>query len=139
MFQCEFSIRSFIEVQQDRTFEVLYEWMKDSNPHIRRLCTEGTRPRLPWASKLANLANDPTPSLVILETLKDDPDLYVRRSVANHVGDSAKDHLDLALDLCENWLEGASPELKWVIRHAVRNPVKKGNDRAINLRKSAKR
>ena len=88
--------------------------------------------------KIDAFVKDPTPSLPILEHLKNDPDLYVRRSVANHVGDIAKDHLDLALDLCENWLTDATPELKWVIRHAVRNPIKKGNERAIGLRKAAK-
>jgi len=64
--------------------------------------------------------------------------LYVRRSVANHVGDIAKDNMKLALKLCENWLVDASKELKWVIRHALRNPVKKGNEKAIELRKAAK-
>jgi len=137
-FTCEFSIRPFLEHEQDRTFEVLYNWMNDSNPHVRRLCSEGTRPRLPWSSKLNALVIDPSPSLIILERLKNDPDLYVRRSVANHVGDIAKDHLDLALDLCESWLDVASNELKWVIRHAVRNPVKKGNKRAIDIRMRAK-
>ena len=137
-FTCEFSIRSFIINDEDRTMKVLYEWMNDPDPHVRRLTTEGTRPRLPWAMKIDSFVKDPKPSLSILEHLKNDPDLYVRRSVANHVGDIAKDHMDLALDLCEKWLDGASTELKWVIRHAVRNPVKKGNQRAIELRKSAK-
>jgi len=137
-FTAEFSIRPFIAEQPSRTFTQLYEWMKDSDPHVRRLCTEGSRPRLPWARKLSNLANDPSPSLPILDHLKDDPDLYVRRSVANHVGDIAKDHMDLALDLCENWLKNASVELKWVIRHALRNPAKRKIERALEIRKMAK-
>jgi 3-methyladenine DNA glycosylase AlkC len=137
-FTCEYSIRPFIEKDQNRTLEILLRWMKDSNPHIRRLCSEGPRPRLPWSTKLEQLVKDPGPVLPILEALKNDPDLYVRRSVANHVGDIAKDHLDLALNLCEKWLQGASKELKWVIRHAVRNPVKRGNNRAVAIRKAAK-
>ena len=137
-FTCEFSIRTFIIVDEKRTMKVLYKWMNDPDPHVRRLASEGTRPRLPWAMKIDSFVKDPTPSLQILEQLKNDPDLYVRRSVANHVGDIAKDNLDLALDLCEKWLVGASTELKWVIRHAVRNPFKKGNERAIALRKAAK-
>ena len=137
-FTCEFSIRPFIIYNEERTMQVLYKWMNDPDPHVRRLTSEGTRPRLPWAMKIDSFVNDPSPSLQILEHLKNDPDLYVRRSVANHVGDIAKDNLDIALDLCENWLEGASTELKWVIRHAVRNPFKKGNERAIALRKAAK-
>ena len=137
-FSCEFSIRSFIASDQERTFQVLYQWMNDPDPHVRRLCSEGTRSRLPWATKLRAIAEDPSPVLPILEALKVDRELYVRRSVANNVGDIAKDHLDLALDLCERWLDGASDDLKWVIRHAVRNPVKKGNQKAIELRKAAK-
>jgi 3-methyladenine DNA glycosylase AlkC len=137
-FTSEFSIRAFLINDLDRTLKVLYKWMKDPNPHIRRLCSEGTRPRLPWASKLTAFVEDPSPVLPILEELKNDPELYVRRSVANHVGDIAKDHLELALDLCEKWLDGASKELKWVIRHAVRNPVKRKNKRAIEIREAAK-
>ncbi len=137
-FTSEFSIRPFIIDQPVRTFEVLYTWMKDPDPHVRRLCSEGSRPRLPWAQKIDALVKDPQPSLRILEELKDDADLYVRRSVANHVGDIAKDHLELALQLCENWLEGASKERKWVIRHALRNPDKKGITEASQLRSKAK-
>ena len=137
-FTAEFSIRAFIIDQPDRTFKVLYKWMKDKDPHIRRLSSEGTRPRLPWAQKIHSLAKDPSPSLSILEELKNDEILYVRRSVANHVGDIAKDHLDLALDLCEKWLEGASTELKWVIRHALRHPAKKEVKRALEIRSRAK-
>lgn len=137
-FTCEFSIRSFIINDEARTMKILYKWIKDADPHVRRLCSEGTRPRLPWATKIDSFVNDPSPSLSILEALKNDPDLYVRRSVANHVGDIAKDNMELALELCESWLVDASKELKWVIRHALRNPVKKGNEKAIELRKAAK-
>jgi 3-methyladenine DNA glycosylase AlkC len=137
-FTCEYSIRPFIMHDEERTMKVLYQWMKDEDAHVRRLCSEGTRPRLPWSTKIDSFVKDPSPSLEILEQLKNDSDLYVRRSVANHVGDIAKDHLDLALELCESWVNNASTDLKWVIRHAVRNPVKKGNERAIELRKMAK-
>ncbi len=137
-FTCEFSIRPFIIQDEERTMKVLYQWMKDPDPHVRRLCTEGTRPRLPWAMKIDAFVKDPSPCLAILEQLKNDPDLYVRRSVANHIGDIAKDNLELALDICNNWLDEASKELKWVIRHALRNPFKKGNETAIKLRKAAK-
>jgi 3-methyladenine DNA glycosylase AlkC len=137
-FSCEFSIRPFIANHEKRTLKTLYKWMSDPNPHVRRLCSEGTRPRLPWSTKIDSFVNDPTATIPILEHLKNDPDLYVRRSVANHVGDIAKDHLELALNLCERWLKNASPELKWVIRHAIRNPFKKGNKSAIILRKLTK-
>ena len=137
-FSCEFSIRPFIVTNEKRTLDVLYKWMNDPDPHVRRLCSEGTRSRLPWSTKINSFVNDPSPIFPILEQLKNDPDMYVRRSVANHIGDIAKDHLELALSICERWLVGASKELKWVIRHALRNPVKKENERAIELRKAAK-
>jgi len=84
----------------------------------------------------AGVQKNPKLALPILEALKDDPDLYVRRSVANHVGDIAKDHLDFALDLSERWLEGgrASDGRKWLIRHAVRYPAKRGDRRAQRIR-----
>lgn len=81
---------------------------------------------------------DPRPTLPILERLKDDPEEYVRRSVANHVGDIAKDHPKVAFELCEGSAKGASDELKWVIRHAVRHPAKKGVKEALRLREIAK-
>ena len=137
-FTCEYSIRPFIENEQKRTMKILYKWMKDKDPHIRRLCSEGTRPRLPWSTKIDSFVKDPSPAMAILEHLKNDEDLYVRRSVANHLGDIAKDHLDLVLQICENWLEDANPNLKWLIRHALRNPVKKGNEKALEIRKRAK-
>ncbi len=136
-FTCEFSIRAFLLNDAERTLAVLRNWCFDENPHVRRLCSEGTRPRLPWAKKLLPFVENPNLVLPILEALKNDSDLYVRRSVANHVGDIAKDHLSLALDLCEGWLVSSSKELKWVIRHALRNPAKKGNARALSIRRLA--
>ncbi len=133
-FSSEFSIREFLVAQPERTFDILYKWMNDSDPHVRRLCSEGTRPRLPWAQKIQSLVVDPSPSFRILENLKNDVDLYVRRSVANHVGDIAKDNLETALEMCEAWLIDSSNELKWVIRHALRHPAKKGNKDALRIR-----
>ena len=137
-FSSEFSIRTFIIDQPERTFEVLYKWMNDPDPHVRRLCSEGTRPRLPWAQKISSLVIDASPSFIILNKLKADPDLYVRRSVANHIGDIAKDNLETALEICESWLPRSSNELKWVIRHALRYPAKKGNTKALKIRTMAK-
>lgn len=137
-FSAEFSIRPFLTRWPDRTITKLMEWTKDKDPHVRRLCSEGTRPRLPWAIRIPAFIKDPRPVLPILEALKDDPDLYVRRSVANHIGDIAKDHPHLAFELCERWLEGASKERKWVLRHAVRHPAKKGVKAALRIRKLAK-
>ena len=136
-FSAEFSIRPFLLRWQERTLAQLMNWTQDPDPHVRRLCTEGTRPRLPWAMRLPAFIQDPRPVMPILETLKDDPELYVRRSVANHVGDIAKDHPELAFALCERWIQGATTERKWLIRHALRHPAKKGVPAALRLRKLA--
>jgi 3-methyladenine DNA glycosylase AlkC len=84
-FSAEFSIRPFLIKWPDRTLARLLEWTRDADPHVRRLCSEGARPRLPWAARIPAFIHDPRPVLPILETLKDDADLYVRRSVANHL------------------------------------------------------
>lgn len=136
-FTAEFSMRPFLDVHLNRTIRRLLKWTTDPDPHVRRLCSEGSRPRLPWAQRVPALVRDPRPILPILEALKDDPELYVRRSVANSVGDIAKDHLELALGLCRRWLKGASSERLWVVRHALRYPAKKGNAEALELRRMA--
>lgn len=136
-FSAEFSMRPFLIQQPDRTLARLREWTRDPDPHVRRLCSEGARPRLPWAMCIPAFIKEPRPVLPIIEALKDDQSLYVRRSVANHVGDIAKDHPELAFELCERWLKGASAERKWLIRHAVRHPAKKGVKAAIRLRERA--
>jgi 3-methyladenine DNA glycosylase AlkC len=137
-FSAEFSIRPFLIRWPERTLAQLIQWTSDRDPHVRRLCSEGTRPRLPWASRIPAFIKDPHPVLPILEALRDDADLYVRRSVANHIGDIAKDHPRLAFDLCERWLEGATTERKWLLRHAVRHPAKKGVKAAFRIRRLAK-
>ena len=137
-YTCEYSMRPFLEADQDRVIAMLNKWMYDPNPHVRRLCSESTRPRLPWAAKISSLAQDPTICLSILEHLKNDSTLYVRRSVANHLGDLAKDHLNFILKLAWEWLPDASKELKWVIRHALRHPAKKKHEETMKLRLQAK-
>ncbi len=136
-FTAEFSIRPFLMHDFERTLNQLTLWLNDPDPHVRRLCSEGCRPRLPWGARIPQLIKDPRPTLPILEALKNDPSLYVRRSVANHLGDIAKDHPALAFEICERWLTNADKDLKWVIRHAVRHPAKQGHATAIALRKAA--
>jgi len=138
-FTSEFAIRTFLIHQQERTMSKVFDWLNDPNPHVRRLCTEGTRPRLPWGKRIPSFISNPRPTLHVLETLKNDKSLYVRRSVANHLGDIAKDHPDVAFSMCERWLkEDASKDLQWLIRHAVRHPAKKGDARALKIRAAAK-
>jgi 3-methyladenine DNA glycosylase AlkC len=144
-FTAEFSIRPFLIEHRSKCLKLLERWAKDENPHVRRLVSEGTRPRLPWAMRLPEFQKDPNHTLPLLEALKDDQELYVRRSVANHLADIAKDHLDFALDICERWLDELdgsddhphSEHRRWIIRHAVRHPVKKGNRKAVKIRAKA--
>jgi len=137
-FTAEFSIRPFLIDAQERTLRQLFEWVSNPDPHIRRLCSEGTRPRLPWAKRIPSFVADPSPVLPLLELLKDDESLYVRRSVANHLGDIAKDHPEVVFEICEKWLIGSSNERKWLIRHALRHPAKKGNEIALSIRAAAR-
>jgi len=137
-FTAEFAIRPFLIAQQERTLAQVADWLSDPNPHVRRLCSEGTRPKLPWGKRLPAIVANPQPTLSLLSALKNDESLYVRRSVANHLGDIAKDHPELVFSICEQWLPAAGKEVKWLIRHAVRYWAKKGDDRAIQLRMKAK-
>jgi 3-methyladenine DNA glycosylase AlkC len=128
----EFAIRHFLLADLERTLPYLHEWASDDNEHIRRLASEGSRPRLPWSFRLARLQADPLLAWPILETLKADPSLYVRKSVANHLNDISKDHPDLLLTQLENWSQ-ANPRTAWIIRHALRSLIKQGNRRALAL------
>jgi 3-methyladenine DNA glycosylase AlkC len=130
-FTAEFAVRPFLVAQEEATLAILASWATDPDPHVRRLVSEGTRPRLPWATQLPRFAADPTPILPLLETLKDDPDEYVRRSVANNLNDIAKDHPDLVADVARRWRVGASPDRERLVRHACRTLVKQGHAGAL--------
>jgi 3-methyladenine DNA glycosylase AlkC len=130
-FTAEYSIRAFIDHEPERTHARLREWTADPSPHVRRLVSEGTRPRLPWAPRLQRFVLDPAPVLELLELLKDDPALYVRRSVANNLNDIGKDHPDVLVETCAAWEVDAGDERRWVIRHALRSAVKRGDVGAL--------
>lgn len=132
-FSAEFDIRAFIDRDPDRTFAALEAWRDDPDPHVRRLVSEGTRTRLPWAPRVAALSADPARALRLIEPLADDRELYVRRSVANHLNDISKDDPDLALETARRWHHDASPERAWVVRHALRSLLKKSDPRALEL------
>ncbi len=130
-FTAEFSIRPFLQKHTQATLERLMDWTHDPSEHVRRLVSEGTRPRLPWASRLPAFQRDPTPVLALLERLKDDPALYVRRSVANNLNDIGKDHPGVLADTANAWLKDATPERQWVVQHALRSAVKRGEPGAL--------
>jgi len=132
-FTAEFSIRPFLMRHPQATLERLAIWARDPSEHVRRLVSEGTRPRLPWAPRLPAFQADPAPILALLELLKDDPALYVRRSVANNLNDIGKDHPELLAATARRWMERATPEREWVVRHALRWAVKQGQPGALDV------
>jgi 3-methyladenine DNA glycosylase AlkC len=130
-FTAEWPIRAFIEQHPELTFTTLARWASDPSEHVRRLVSEGSRPRLPWGLQLKGLINDPSPTLPLLLALQDDPSDYVRRSVANHLNDIAKDHPALVARWLEEHLPGASAERRALLRHATRTLVKQGDARVL--------
>jgi 3-methyladenine DNA glycosylase AlkC len=130
-FTAEFSIRPYLERHTEATLARMETWARDPSPHVRRLVSEGARPRLPWASRLRRFQADPRPVLALLELLKDDPELYVRRSVANNLNDIGKDHPALLAETARRWQRGASEERRWLIRHALRSAVKRSEAGAL--------
>lgn len=131
-FSAEFAIREFLAADFERTLAVMREWVGDESPHVRRLASEGSRPRLPWATQVPALMVPPGPTLPILEALKADPSEYVRRSVANHLNDFSKDYPEQMLDLVSGWsLE--DERTRWVVKHAARSLIKKGHPRSFAL------
>lgn len=127
----EFAIRPFLIHHQEEMLVILNDWVKDNNPHVRRLVSEGTRPRLPWAGRLYQFIEDPSPTLALLEKLKDDPSEYVRRSVSNHLNDIAKEHPQLVIETCRRWWQDGSEKRRWIIQRALRTLVKDGNPDAL--------
>lgn len=127
----EGAIRPFIDRHPTIAFPLLLEWTDDPDEHVRRLVSEGTRPRLPWSPQLRALIADPSPSIPLLDRLYDDPSEYVRRSVANHLNDIAKDHPAVAVTIAERWRDLGGEHVGRVVRHGLRSLVKAGDPAAL--------
>jgi 3-methyladenine DNA glycosylase AlkC len=136
-FTAEFAVRPFLIQNPKLAFQFLKKNATSKNVHIRRWSSEGSRPRLPWGQKLKKSIDDPKPGLEILEHLKYDPELYVRKSVANHLNDISKDHPELVVQTLKRWKKDCPQEslshLKWIQNHALRTLIKKGNPLALEL------
>jgi 3-methyladenine DNA glycosylase AlkC len=128
----EFAIRYFLRKDLQRTLAVMHDWSLDDNEHVRRLASEGSRPRLPWSFRLEQIQADPRLATAILDNLKADGSVYVRKSVANHLNDITKDHPDWVLDLIEGWSLD-NKHTAWIARHALRSLIKQGNQRALAI------
>jgi 3-methyladenine DNA glycosylase AlkC len=132
-FSAEFAIRPLLDAFPDRVLATLLVWTADEHYHVRRLCSEGTRPRLPWAP---NLALPYDAAIPVLDRLFYDPARYVTRSVANHVNDISKKDPHLALETLQRWRDSRRQqprEMAYVIRHAARTLVRAGHPRATDL------
>ena len=127
LFSAEFAIRTFIEQNFELTYPQLLNWCDDKDEHVRRLASEGMRPRLPWGKRLTRFCENPDVIFPILELLKDDASLYVRKSVANNLNDITKDNPEQVIVLCRRWYKEASADRLWIIRHALRSLVKDGH------------
>lgn len=128
----EFAVRPFIIADQKRALKTMRKWAEDECEHVRRLASEGSRPRLPWGMRLPALVADPSPTAPILEALKGDAELYVRKSVANHLNDITKDHPEWVVERLEGW-DLREERQAWIAKHACRTLIKRGHPRALQL------
>lgn len=128
VFTAEFSIRPFITAYPE-TMHTLHGWATDSSEHVRRFVSEGTRPRLPWATRLPQFQADPTPVIELLDLLTDDPSPYVLRSVGNNLNDISRDNPDQALAVALRWLPGRDR----LVRRGLRTLIKAGDSQALAL------
>jgi len=130
----EYAIRPFLEHHRDATMERVAAWARSPSHNVRRLASEGIRPRLPWARTLTPFVEDPAPVLAVLEPLRSDPSEYVRKSVANNLNDISKDNGGVALATARRWSrESPTPETAWIVKHGLRTLVKKGDQRALAI------
>ncbi len=129
---CEFAVRPFLVRYGEQMFAQMRQWAGHPSSRVRRLASEGMRPRLPWAMAVPALKRDPAPILPVLEALKADPSESVRRSVANNLNDISKDWPDVAFSTASRWM-GTSPEVDAVVKHGCRTLLKKGHDGALRL------
>ena len=128
----EFAIREFLKRDFHKTIKVMNVWAEDENFHVRRLASEGCRPRLPWSFKLDEVIKNPKATVSILEKLKADETLYVKKSVANHLNDISKDNTDWMLNVLNSW-DRTNSNTFWIIKHASRTLIKKGNLKSLSL------
>jgi 3-methyladenine DNA glycosylase AlkC len=133
LFTSEFGVRPFYEKYPDETLKYLYVNIDHKNEHVRRWVSEGTRPNLPWGQNVTHISKNLDLHLKILRTLRNDQSLYVRKSVANHLSDITWIDQDLVIQELKKWSEGASDDLRWIIKQALRNLLKQGSADALQL------
>ncbi len=132
-FTSEFAIRPFIAQCADEVLPYLRDWADDDSFHVRRLVSEGTRPRLPWGRKLNVFAPSFRAPIALLTRLKGDPSMYVAKSVANHLNDISKEDADVALSVAARWSKKATERTTWVVKHALRGLIRNGHPEAFSI------
>lgn len=135
----EYAIRPFLAAYPDECFRTLGRRTKDVNLHVRRLVSEGTRPRLPWARRIGVIHGDPAHNLALLKPLLHDPSFYVRKSVANHLNDLTKDYKEVTLEWVRENGKNGGEHYVWIVRHGLRSLVKSGDRDALTLMDRLKR
>ncbi|MBN1679446.1 MAG: DNA alkylation repair protein [Anaerolineae bacterium] len=133
LISAEFAVRPFIIKDQDRMLAQMLRWASHDHEDVRRLASEGSRPRLPWAMALPALKADPSPIVPILDALKSDPSITVRRSVANNLNDISRDNPQVTLDVLRRWQADVTDSTQWITNHALRTLVKAGHPDALAL------
>ncbi len=126
----EYAIRTFLKNDFNQTIQRMYNWSEDENEHVRRLSSEGSRPRLPWSFKLDAVILNPKLTQPILENLNQDESLYVRKSVANHINDFSKDSPDFVLKLVKSW-DKSHPHTEWIVKRGCRSLLKQGDKKSF--------
>lgn len=129
----EYAIRPYLVYNEEESIRMLNRWALDANAHVRRLVSEGTRPRLPWAKRISPLRGDPAWNLALLEPLLDDPSPYVRKSVANHLNDLTKDYREVMIGWLGERRDRGGAHFAWIVRHGFRSLIKAGDREAILL------
>jgi 3-methyladenine DNA glycosylase AlkC len=129
----EFAIRPFMNRYTKEMIPVLRRWAASPNEHVRRLAAEGSRPRGVWTAHIDAFRKDPTPVVKLLESLKADPSLYVRKAVANNLNDISKDHPDVVIKVAGKWKKDGDKHTDWIVRHACRSLIKLGDPRVFPL------
>jgi len=130
---CEFAIRPFLDEHWDAAYAQLLAFTGSPDETVRRLPSEGTRPRLPWGRGVRRLIDDPEPGLALLERLRHDPSATVRRSVANHLNDVAKDHPEVVVAVARRWTSETPPVERSLLSHGLRTLVKQGHPAALDV------
>jgi len=116
----EYAIRPFIRKYPQKTIKVMQKWSKSKNFHLRRLASEGARPKLPWSTKLDTFIEEPKPVFMILKNLIEDEIKFVQKSVANNLTDYLKVNKKAAIEFIKKHQKSDNKNTQWILKHATR-------------------